>query len=245
MTFIPVNKDEQSVIAYGADLAHAVRGGKRGTDDADRATFVPIPPDAARAITAPTHGHRFDYETENFVVSVHNGDDVLTAEDLALPVTGSKGNPGMVAYRKAHRAKTPEDAENWIEDELANTVDAGGHGPRTSQAIVTPIDLRQATRAPAAGVGEPGMGVGEEGEPSYPVMNVPPPAVSSDAMVRRLTPLECERLQGVPDGWTMEDDAGKKLADSVRYRLLGNAVCAAVTRWIGPRLVRVDQEVHA
>ncbi len=49
--------------------------------------------------------------------------------------------------------------------------------------------------------------------------------------VRRLTPLECERLQGFPDGWT----AGE--SDSTRYRMLGNAVCVPVAEWIGRRLM--------
>jgi DNA (cytosine-5)-methyltransferase 1 len=51
------------------------------------------------------------------------------------------------------------------------------------------------------------------------------------AAVRRLTPVECERLQGFPDGWT----AGH--ADSTRYRMLGNAVCVAVAHWIGGRVI--------
>jgi DNA (cytosine-5)-methyltransferase 1 len=50
--------------------------------------------------------------------------------------------------------------------------------------------------------------------------------------VRRLTPTECERLQGFPDGWT----AG--FADSVRYRMLGNAVCVNVAEWVAKRLVK-------
>lgn len=49
--------------------------------------------------------------------------------------------------------------------------------------------------------------------------------------VRRLTPLECERLQGFPDNWT----AG--LSDTARYRLLGNAVAVPVAKWIGRRIV--------
>jgi DNA (cytosine-5)-methyltransferase 1 len=237
--------DRMTFIAHGADIAHALRGGQRGTDDADRTTFVPVPPDAARAITAPTHGQRFDYETENFVVSVHNGDDVITADDLALPVTGSKGNPGMVAYRKSHRASSPDDAEDWIEDEIANTLDASGHGPRTAQAVVTPIDLRSATRTDGSGMGTPGTGVGAAGDPSPPVMNMPPPAVGTGAMVRRLTPKECERLQGFPDDWTLLRDDGRTLSDSARYRLLGNAVCTAVSRWAGGRLAVVDRRLSA
>lgn len=47
---------------------------------------------------------------------------------------------------------------------------------------------------------------------------------------RRLTPLECERLQGFPDGWT----AG--FSDSARYRMMGNAVCVPVVEWIAGRL---------
>jgi DNA (cytosine-5)-methyltransferase 1 len=56
-------------------------------------------------------------------------------------------------------------------------------------------------------------------------------AVVKDMAVRRLTPLECERLQGFPDGWTDE------LSDSVRYRTLGNAVAVPVAEWIGRRMV--------
>jgi len=48
---------------------------------------------------------------------------------------------------------------------------------------------------------------------------------------RRLTPTECERLQGFPDGWT----AGQ--ADSHRYKQLGNAVAVPVAEWIGRRIV--------
>lgn len=51
--------------------------------------------------------------------------------------------------------------------------------------------------------------------------------------VRRLTPTECERLQGFPDGWT----AG--FADSVRYRMLGNAVAVPVARWSAKRIMEV------
>jgi DNA (cytosine-5)-methyltransferase 1 len=54
--------------------------------------------------------------------------------------------------------------------------------------------------------------------------------------VRRLTPTECERLQGFPDGWT----AG--FSDSTRYKMLGNAVCVNVSEWIARRLMAVYGE---
>jgi site-specific DNA-cytosine methylase len=49
--------------------------------------------------------------------------------------------------------------------------------------------------------------------------------------LRRLTPLECERLQGFPDGWT------EGHADATRYRMLGNAVTVPVAEWIGRRII--------
>lgn len=64
------------------------------------------------------------------------------------------------------------------------------------------------------------------------------PLVRGGMAVRRLTPLECERLQGLPDGHT------EGFSDSVRYRMLGNAVCAAVSAWIGRRIVTVDESTR-
>jgi len=58
--------------------------------------------------------------------------------------------------------------------------------------------------------------------------------------VRRLTPLECERLMGWPDDWTRWTAGGKEIADSHRYRMAGNGVVASVAEWIGHRIVAVD-----
>lgn len=54
--------------------------------------------------------------------------------------------------------------------------------------------------------------------------------VVTELQVRRLTPIECERLQGFPDDWT----AGQ--TDSHRYKQMGNAVTVNVIEWIGKRL---------
>ena len=58
--------------------------------------------------------------------------------------------------------------------------------------------------------------------------------------VRRLTPRECERLQGFPDDWTMID--GDKTPDAPRYRALGNAVAVPVAEWIGRRIMLVEAQ---
>ena len=65
----------------------------------------------------------------------------------------------------------------------------------------------------------------------------------TDGMVRRLTPLECERLQGFPDGWTdigpWTDSAGKlhkESSDSARYKALGNSIALPPWAWVLKRL---------
>jgi DNA (cytosine-5)-methyltransferase 1 len=57
--------------------------------------------------------------------------------------------------------------------------------------------------------------------------------VIMDSNVRRLTPVECERLQGFPDDWT----AGQ--SDSTRYKQMGNAVAVPVVEWIVQNIVDV------
>ena len=54
--------------------------------------------------------------------------------------------------------------------------------------------------------------------------------------VRRVTPLECERLQGMPDNWTLISDA----KDSHRYKAIGNSMAVPVMRWIGEGIAAVD-----
>ena len=63
---------------------------------------------------------------------------------------------------------------------------------------------------------------------------------SIDWSVRRLTPRECERLQGFPDDWTLIPYRNKPAKDGPRYRALGNSMAVNVMRWIGTRIAHVD-----
>lgn len=68
-------------------------------------------------------------------------------------------------------------------------------------------------------------------------------------IVRRLTPLECERLQGFPDGWTdigeWVDSKGKKHkeADSPRYKALGNSIAIPQHYWYMQKCMRISRKV--
>ena len=71
-----------------------------------------------------------------------------------------------------------------------------------------------------------------------------PPIVSSSCSVRRLTPRECERLQGFPDDWTLIPYRGKpavECPDTPRYKALGNSMAVPVMRWIGERVEGVER----
>jgi len=59
--------------------------------------------------------------------------------------------------------------------------------------------------------------------------------------VRRLTPLECERLQGFPDRWTAITYRSKPAADGPRYRAIGNSMAVPVVRWILTRLATAHE----
>lgn len=66
--------------------------------------------------------------------------------------------------------------------------------------------------------------------------------------VRRLTPRECERLQGFPDNYTDVEYRGKPAADGPRYKAIGNSMAVNVMRWIGERIekaVRAKELTHA
>ena len=63
------------------------------------------------------------------------------------------------------------------------------------------------------------------------------PLVAKESIVRRLTPIECEALQGFPRDWTRWDAEGKEQADSHRYKQMGNAVAVPVVSWLISRLV--------
>lgn len=67
--------------------------------------------------------------------------------------------------------------------------------------------------------------------------------------VRRLMPVECEKLQGLPENWTRYREDGTELSDSARYRMIGNAVALPVVTWIAHRIVAfltcAEQEARA
>ena len=72
------------------------------------------------------------------------------------------------------------------------------------------------------------------------------PAVVAPMAVRRLTPVECERLQGFPDNWSRISWKGKpedQCPDGPRYKACGNSMAVPVMRWIGERIAAVNSKL--
>ena len=113
--------------------------------------------------------------------------------------------------------------ENWAESKIKNAIRAGES--KVSHAVMCE-DVSHTLRAKA------NCAYREDTE-TYPVQNM---------MVRRLTPLECERLQGYPDGWTdigewIDSNGGKhQSSDSSRYKALGNSIALPFWFWLLRRI---------
>jgi site-specific DNA-cytosine methylase len=93
-----------------------------------------------------------------------------------------------------------------------------------------------------------GTGIGEDGAPAYTldrqqhasVVQTTTSAALDRMTVRRLTPVECERLMGFPDGFTAPE--GVKAPDSKRYAACGDGIVAPVAFWIADRIRMIEEE---
>ena len=126
-------------------------------------------------------------------------------------------------FVKSRRAQTVDDYETWIEGKVVPTLNAFDNGDTRATTLI----LFEAIRVDDVRIHDKVSGT----VPTYwgtggsrvPYWNTNP--------IRRLTPTECERLQGFPDNWT------EGQADSHRYKQMGNAVAVPVVSWIVNRLM--------
>jgi len=145
----------------------------------------------------------------------------LTDQPSALTTQQTPAALIPQAFRKSRRPQSDTDDETWVDDGLANTVNTFDVGEtRTTHAVVQPQAFDEMNFSTSdqhhvlrAGTPQSTGAVTEYG-------------------VRRLTPVECERLQSFPDGWTEP-----AVSDSARYKAMGNAVTVNTVRWILGRML--------
>lgn len=143
-----------------------------------------------------------------------------------------------VPFRKVRRAQSSEDDETWELTEVANTLNTYENSDvRATQVVVEgfPDPAGALTTRYFKGINTT-MDDGAlvvEAEDGTMLR-----AETSDGIfyrVRRLTPMEGERLMGFPDGWTLPAKS-----DSARFRCLGNAVVVPLAEWVFRRILEVE-----
>ena len=233
-------------VAIQGNLIGRDSGGPQGVGASESGTMYTL-------TRADVHGVAFPIQDGRAMEKIQNGIGVGAQADpsYTLDTTGSQA----VAFRKSKRAQSADDDETWVDDGLANTLNGFDTGDaRTTHAVAHTIDMQACKGNANVGDGRVSptlckpsgndvhavaitQGVDvyngvETGQVAATVTsatggsNTSGPKVSNAMTVRRLTPTECERLQGFPDGWTAEQ------ADTHRYKQLGNAVTVNVTEWI-------------
>ena len=208
--------------------------------------------DTAQCLTTGT-GCRYDPETESLIPVMyenHPNDSRITGPVDPSPTVAARwgtggGNTPLVqhTYRKSRRAQSAEDFETWVPDEVTNTLNCFDLGDIRSVDIVVEhpahaFKIRGLGHYTGTngGVAKPGTGcsgyMGQD-EKAYTIATSQDQQIMHGMAVRRLTPTECERLQGFPDGYT---DIMPETPDGPRYKALGNSMAVPVMRWIGSRI---------
>jgi DNA (cytosine-5)-methyltransferase 1 len=219
----------------------AISSGRGWWDDAEVGATLRAQDSVTKADTLIAHcltsnssgsGSRYDAESETFVTHTLRGEGFDASEDgtgRGIPlIAGTLCNNG-----KAAGSATQQDAENGHlivgtltsnGDAHSGLKDASGLVPVAFMATESFSSGNNIDIAPTMRVGS---GLNERGEG---------PSIALGGQVRRLTPRECERLQGFPDDWTDVTYRKKPAADGPRYKALGNSMAVPVLRWIGERI---------
>jgi DNA (cytosine-5)-methyltransferase 1 len=207
------------------------------------------PIDVATAVNA--HGGpmgRMDFESETFVAHALRADGFDASEDGAgretpiVPVfvphpllvsdtlvsngdahSGFRDEKGLVPLTLAVRGRNGQPDIEWRQDGTANAIltPNGGRAGVGVGAVAHAIQAGALRENPDAGPD----GVGVQADVAYTVeARAEVQAVQQAWAVRRLMPIECERLQGFPDGFTDVPYRGRQAADGPRYKALGNSM---------------------
>jgi DNA (cytosine-5)-methyltransferase 1 len=182
----------------------------------------------AKGTGGPSGSEHYNLVLESQAFDEYNG----TTNDIHHTLrAGTKQSTGVVSYVKSRRAHSKDDYETWVADQPAptlNGIDNSSESVATVIAFshVNSMDIQPSQAVwPTLRVGSGGNAVSEATDQiSY--------------RVRRLTPVECERLMGWPDNHTKYDKDDNELSDSARYKMCGNGIVAPVAQWLCENIVK-------
>jgi DNA (cytosine-5)-methyltransferase 1 len=127
--------------------------------------------------------------------------------------------------------------QRLYEDDVSVTIRIGRD---SSDFIAQPIEAAGFKAGQGAGAGGIGYQEGTSQTLTSQMNGIEPTVLTPTMAVRRLTPLECERLMGWPDNWTATKADGTPQSDTHRYKQCGNGVASPVAQWIGEILIATD-----
>jgi DNA (cytosine-5)-methyltransferase 1 len=177
-----------------------------------------------------------DPEVDQLLIANEGGFSQPTPFDttqITSPENGCNPQPGAPCHPLAARAHPPAIAFGWQ--------NSSSQGDSVSDQITPSLDK---SKTPAVAFQSSQSGV-REGE-THATLDANNGSrrhngAITQGGVRRLTPRECERLQGFPDDFTAITYKGKPAADSPRYKALGNSMAVNAMRWIGRRIQMMEE----
>lgn len=218
---------ERSGLGVDHELAYALRAKRAGAVAAFGGGNCAGSIDVATAQTAQTaHGVRMDFDTETFVTHSLRAEGFDASEDGA-----GRGTP-LVPVAFDCKGTEVQFTTNGIHPTLRSMGHKNSHTNAGGHAAVA-YDMR-------------GREGGAQIEGPHDTANLRAASGGSSrsyiaaSAVRRLTPVECERLQGFPDQYTNVPYRNKPAADGPRYKALGNSMAVPCMAWIGERIAAVD-----
>lgn len=157
-------------------------------------------------------------------------------------IAGTLGNRGLRSHTKldGHGAYIP------IHQDVSGTIAARfGHSRNNhEECVLHPVPFRKSKRAQSSTDDETWVQAQQANTLNqFDTGERDTHAVALPMTVRRLTPRECERLQGFPDDWTLipyRNKAAELCPDGPRYKALGNSMAVPCMRWIGERIAAVE-----
>jgi hypothetical protein len=191
---------------------------------------------------APKHMVAF---AQNQLGEVRCNSDVMgtvntnqNASGRNTPMVMHEGMPEpAVAFANRTRdgVKVPEVMKDGVVPALTNP---GGGGRADAVNVCLPTPLQEVSKRTGKSTDDPraGIGIGSAGDPMYTLQAGAQHGCHAYMQVRRLTPSECEFLQGFPSGHTDIVFRKKPAADGPRYRALGNSMAVPCMVWLGYRI---------
>lgn len=193
---------------------------------------------AVRTANTSSNGCRISIEGPSYTLDSSGGGQAVSVHGTQDPIAGND-----LAHAIGRNSWQENAVITQYGSEVAGTLtarhDSSPCHDRGQNVVIQPINTQIITRGEKMGE-RTGFGLGSPHDQAFTLQAGHSHGCFDYRImkVRRLTPVECERLQGFPDNHTAVPHRGKLAADGPRYKAIGNSMAVPVMRWIGERIQR-------